>query len=182
MSERLFLIELRMELRELPKETIDEIIEEYMDYFDQANKEGLSDGETIDRLGGNAKKLANSIVEKIHAGKEESQKDELSARSILIAIGLILFNLIIMIGPLIGLAGAGLAVLIIFGLCLISPLLVLVNFIFQGGHVFELMISFVLFGGSLLIYPAVKKGFFGAIEGIKSYILWNKRVIYEGKL
>lgn len=182
MSERLFLLELKMELRGLPEETIDEIIQEYTYYFQEATDEGLTDEEIIDRLGGSATELAQSIKEKEHARTNEEEKPTSNGPSILIAIGLIFFNLIIVIGPFVALSGAGFALLIAFGVCFISPLLVLGNFILQGGHVFELMISFVLFGGALLIYPAVKSGIHMSVQGIKAYIDWNKRVIYEGKL
>lgn len=182
MSERLFLLELKMELRELPNERIEEIIDEYNEYFHAAKNEGLTEGEIIDRLGGNAAILARSIIEKVHAEESGERTQTSGARTTFIFIGLILFNLIIVVGPFVALAGAGLSLLIVVAVCFISPLIVLLNFMLQGGHLFELMMSFVLFGGALFIYPAVKNGVEGFIRIVKSYILWNKRVIYEGKL
>jgi len=182
MSERLFLLELKMELRGLPEETIDEIIQEYTYYFQEATDEGLTDEEIIERLGGSATELAQSIKEKESTRTTEEEKPAENGPSILIAIGLILFNLIIVIGPLVALIVAGFALLIAFGVCFIAPLLVLGNFILQGGHIFELMISFVLFGGALLIYPGIKRGIHMSIQSLQTYIQWNKRVIYEGKL
>lgn len=182
MSERLFLLELKMELRELPEDEIEKIISEYRTYFLEATNEGLTEKEVIDRLGGSPKVLADSIIEKERLKKDTYNNSQSSVRSIFIVIGLILFNLIIVIGPFIAFLGMAVALLALFGVSLISPFIVLFDFAIQGGHLFELMSSFVFFGAALLVYPAVKKGVDVVIKSIKTYVLWNKRVIREGRL
>lgn len=180
MSERLFLLELKMELRGLPEDERNDILEEYEAYFQEAKKEGFTNEEIIDRLGGSAQVLAASIMEKTKAQKEE--RSQTNAPSIFIAIGLILFNIIIVLGPFVAFIGVGISFLIAFSVCLVSPLLVLCSFVVQGGHLFEFMVSLVLFGVSLLIYPWVVQGVHFVVDLVKKYIAWNKRVVQEGRL
>ncbi|HLR14532.1 MAG TPA: DUF1700 domain-containing protein [Bacillota bacterium] len=180
MSERLFLLELKMELRGLPEDEINEIMEDYQTYFQEAKKEGFTDDEIIDRLGGSAQVLATSIMEKREVDRGKRTQSNVS--SILMIIGLIFFNVIIVLGPFVALVGAGISLLVAFGVCLISPLLVLLNIFVQGAHLFEFMVSLVLFGVALLIYPWVIQGIHFVVDMTKKYIAWNKRVMQEGRL
>lgn len=182
MSERLFMLELKMELRGLREEEREDILSEYETYFQAAKKEGLTEEEIIDRLGGSAKELAQSIVEKLETDVNPAQANVDSGRSVMVAIGLILFNLIIVLGPFLAVMGAGVALLVTLGICFISPVIVIVRFVVEGGHLFELMVSFMLFGGMLLIYPYVLKGVLRVGELIRTYIDWNKRLVRGGVL
>lgn len=182
MSERLFMLELKMELRGLREELREDILSEYETYFQEAKKEGLTDEEVIDRLGGSAKELAQSIVGKFETNTVPAQENTSTGRSVMVVIGLILFNLIIVLGPFLAVMGAGLALLVALGVCFISPLIVIVRFVVEGGHLFDLMVSLMLFGGILIIYPSVLKGIVRVRELIRTYIDWNKRLVRGGAL
>lgn len=180
MNERLFMIELKMELRGLPEETKNEIITDYETYFQEAKREGLTEKEIIQRLGGSGTALGQSVLEKMKPSKAENENHSSNVNKVLVTIGLIFFNLIIVLGPLIGLIGVAFSFIVMLGAFFISPALVLLNFVLRGGHLFELMVSFILFGSSILLYPLLKKGISELIRLLKAYLKWNKKVMRGG--
>ena len=178
MNRSMFLQRLRLGLYGLPEEEIESIVQSYDDFFKEAAENQLTEEEAVQELG-NPKEIAEHILQKTETTEEKRHAtSRTSGQQVLIVIGLILFNLCIMIG-FIGsvfgmLFGAGIALLS----CMIAPLLVLLKFLLvDGALLFELFFSIVLCGVSIIITPYFIKLCRFLFDALKRYIQWNVRVI-----
>lgn len=177
MDEQLFLKQLSIQLKELPKEAVDEIIADYASYFSQARKSGLTDEEAIENLG-----HPREIVQEILAKHRQQSSNPSKARTILLAIALIFFNLTIVLGPALGLIGAFLGMFLAVVIFIFSPLLVMGKFIFANGSLFELFMSIFICGLGIILVPYFKLGAVMGYEFLRKYIQWNKTIIKGGAL
>lgn len=177
MNEHLFLKQLRMQLRGLSEEEIDDIIEDYKSYFSEARESGLSDEEVTQNLG-----HPFDIAQDIKASSKqkptyEKSNESFSAQSIIIMIALILFNLTFVLGPAIGVLGVFFAIIFSCVMFVISPLLVIATMLFGGGHLFELFLSLVLCGIGILVFPLLLSLMKKGKKYINQYIAWNVRLV-----
>lgn len=177
MNEELFLKQLRIQLRGLSENDIEAIIIDYKSYFSDARESGLSEEDAVKTLG-----HPFDIAQDINSSKNQPDQHvgsnvSSSMRVIIITVALILFNLILVLGPAIGLIGGFFGIIISCGMFLISPLLVTLKLLFGFGHVIELFLSFILCGISILIFPflltLMKKGKYY----LNQYISWNIRLV-----
>lgn len=176
MNEQLFLKQLSIQLKGLPEEDIEEIIEDYASYFSEARKNGLTEEETVKNLG-----HPLDIVKEIKA----SRKQEFSARpagisqprSLIVAFGLIFFNLIVVLGPVIGVIGGFFGIFVSCVAFIISPLLTIGSIIFLDGHLFDFFFSIVLCGIGILVLPYLGSFARKGKDVLQKYIEWNVNVV-----
>src|SRR5690625_1702925 len=131
MNEELFLEQLKIQLKDLPADEVAEIIADYEAYFVKARRNGLTDEEAVENLG-----QPREIVQDILAQRQKSSSNPSNARSTIIAIALIFFNVTILLGPLIGLIGAYFGLVVATIVFIISPLLVIFKFVISQGNYF----------------------------------------------
>lgn len=172
MNEQLFLKQLSLQLKSLPKEEIDEIIADYADYFSQARKSGLTDQEAIESLG-----HPRDIVQDILAEHRQQSSPQTTSRSVLLAIALIFFNLTIVLGPVIGLIGAFFGMFVAVIAFIISPLLAISKVILFNGSLFEMFTSFLLCGLGIIVIPYFKTGAIIGYDLLRKYIQWNLDIV-----
>lgn len=153
MNKEQFLNTLNASLKPLSQEERSDILRDFEEYFNGGFEEGKTEGEICEGLG-SPYKIAEELLATYHIEKEVAQpKAEVTGSSVLAAILLIFFNLIIVFGPLMGLAGvmlAGWAVGVSF---IASPVLVLLgSAIFMGSfEFFDLFASLALTGFGFFI-------------------------------
>ncbi|BBN98529.1 HAAS signaling domain-containing protein [Sporolactobacillus terrae] len=144
-------------LRELPKKERDEILVDFEEHFTIGSNEGKTEEEIIQELG-DPKDIANAELADYYATNPARQGGATSAtRSLLLAMVLIFFNLVVVAGPAFGIF-FGFIGLWVGAICLvISPLLSLLSY-FQSGFdafLFTFFVSLACCGVGLLLSIAL---------------------------
>lgn len=172
MNEELFLKQLSIQLKGLPEEDIEEIINDYASYFSEARASGLTDEEVVKNLG-HPREIVRDI--KATRTKEFSTKREKPSqpRLIIVACGLIFFNLVVVLGPVLGLMGGFVGLFVACVIMVISPLLATGSIIFLDGHLFDFFFSLVLCGIGIFGLPYLTSLAEKGIEILRKYIQWN---------
>lgn len=173
MSKDEFLAELRIHLHGLQREEINQVVADYEQYFDIKLKEGMAEREIVRQL-----RDPKVIASEIKGGHVKSNhKDGDGVRQILIGIGLVFFNLVFILGPVLGVIG------LIFGLFVaaisfvFSPIAIVFKLLLGSGHVFEFFISLVLAGIGLLLFPLLIRGTGFFFKMLEKYANWNMKLL-----
>lgn len=177
LNKHLFLKQLRLQLRGMPTDEIEVIIQDYEDYFFEAMKNGLSEEAVVKQLG-QPKEIANNI-RATNRGKMNKSlaASPAPARSTIIMVALIIFNIVVVLGPVIGVCAFIFAMIIAGGAFCISPLLAIWKLVFQSGHLFEFFISLILAGIGMLILPFFINLAKKFMNLLKKYVYWNIKQI-----
>ena len=105
MNKKTFLQTLKKELKGLPEEEIDEILDDYEEHFAIGKKKRRKE-ETIAKELGNPKTLAKQYKTTYHIKQaEKKQSAQNILRAVLASLGMTFFNLIFVLGPFLGLVG-----------------------------------------------------------------------------
>lgn len=181
MDKYLFIKQLQIQLRGLPSEEIAEVIEDYEDYFREAQASGLSEEEITQRLG-NPHDIAKDIKTSYYHQSPQRDSNASQMRNVIIFIGLVFFNLTIVLGPALGVIGSFFGLFVTGGVFVISPLLVIVSILLGNGHLFEFFLSLIFAGIGLLLLPLLLKLARAGSQLINRYIQWNVRLVKGGSL
>lgn len=113
MNKKEFLDTLKNQLRKLEKEELEDILSDYRDHIEIGIKKGRKEHEIIKALG-DPKTLAKQIKADYHISKAEKKFSAGNiARAIYATIGLGLFNIIIVLGPFLGVLAILLALFVV---------------------------------------------------------------------
>lgn len=148
MTKNKFLKELSNSLKRLPDAERVDILQDYEEHFAFGLEEGKSEGEIVASLG-LPSQIAKEILANYHLDQVTTSATTGNVfRAIWAVIGLGFFNLIIVLGPAIALAGVMLTGWILGISFLISPLLVISEAILNpsGFLLFNLFMSLVFCG------------------------------------
>ncbi|MFD3448130.1 hypothetical protein ACFDTO_26405 [Microbacteriaceae bacterium 4G12] len=156
-----FIEELKLLIKKLPEQERNEIIYDYEEHFEMGLAEGRSEAEIVKELG-SPKMIAKEVLASYHISQAEVKKSVPNImRAIIAAISLSFFNLIFLLGPIVGIIGVYAA------LCVTS-----VAFIFSS--IAAILSIFMGFSNVLLkLFMAMASGGFGVLLGIS--------MIYAGK-
>ncbi|WP_067842294.1 HAAS signaling domain-containing protein [Amphibacillus sediminis] len=157
MDQKRYLQELTYHLRSLPKPVRDDILEMYRDQFKIAEIDGQSEQDLILTLG-----RPKAVAEKelaIHADQidyyptsaEESEPNQ-SKSNVFVFILLVMFNLIVVLGPAFGIGLAWLMLWVASVVLMIAPFVVLWQFSLFA--VPEIFVAIAAFGLGLLLFVA----------------------------
>lgn len=166
MNKEIFLQQLDASLTKLPQDERQEIIQDYQEYFII----GLEEGKTEEQIAaglGSPSQIAKELSATYHLEKVENTSSAGNIfRAVWAVIGLGFFNLVIVLGPFIGLVGiilGGWALSLGF---ILSPLGALINAVWGAFQLFDLFVSLALCGigifigiGMLFATKAISKGF-----------------------
>jgi len=153
MKKKDFIKELKENLKRLEAEELKEIISDYEEHFDIGIEEGREEHE-ISKALGKPKTIAKQIVAHHYVKKAKTNKTPSNIiRAILAVLGLSFFNLIFVLGPVLGIFG-GLLGLAVTGITLtlvgiIAPIAVLLGILEMGT---------VLTGGMLILIAMASAG------------------------
>lgn len=173
MNKKLFLSQLRIQLRGIPASEINDIIQDYEKYFNEAQASRLTEEQAAENLG-NPRDIAKDLIKQYNEKRENTNSQ---SRSIIVIIGLLFINLVFVLGLLLGAAGLFFGLIVGTIAFILSPIFALISLVSQDGHLFELFLSFTLFGIGLLAYPQLMRlGRFGYRQ-LQVYIEWNKRMM-----
>lgn len=188
MKKKTFLKQLEEELSSLPQDDIDDIIEDYNEYFAEGKKDKRTEEDLVKGLG-NPKQLAKNLKAEYHIKKaKEGPSVKNILKAILASVSLGLFNIIILLGPVI----AAFAVIIslyavIFSLFVASVAVFAVSFpitflssVIVGIAVFFASIALVSVAVLLLLAVNFITKYF--LKGLVAYMKLNIKIVRGEKL
>ena len=182
MTKNQFFQKLEASLKGLPADERKDILQDFEEHFTI----GLAEGKTVEQISaslGSPQQIAKEMVAAHHVGKVESTATTGNIfRALWAVIGMGFFNLVIVLGPFIAVAGiiiAGWAVGISF---IASPLFVLVNVIIypQTFELFELFFSIGLVGLGLFIVIGMYFVTRAVTIGLVRYLKYNVSIVKGG--
>lgn len=153
MNKTQFLQQLDEALKPLSSSERADIARDFEEHFNVGFEEGKSEAEIAEGLG-SPHKIAKELLATYHIEREEYQAPiDNSLRTILAAIGIGFFNLIIVLGPLMAIVGIVFAGWVVGVTFIATPLLILIgSVIFQGSfEFFDLFVSLALAGLGIFI-------------------------------
>lgn len=182
MNKLTFLEELQYYLRNLSAEDKEEIIQDFEEHFEMGRAEGKTDEEIVRSLG-SPQQIAKELQTTQPFEKARANHSEQGLfRKIGVIIGLCFFNLIIVLGPSIAIAGIILAIWGVAFSFVIQVFVVPIQWIIQpeSFYLFELFTSITLAGFGLLLFTGVYSVTTPAIRMFSKYIAFNIRTIKGG--
>ncbi|WP_080875300.1 DUF1700 domain-containing protein [Oceanobacillus timonensis] len=173
-----FLKELKVYLQDLSSQEQKEIIQDFEEHFEMGRAEGKTDEEIVRSLGSPqqiAKELQPQEIEQYSA----NQSEQSPSLRIGMIIGLLFFNLIIVLGPAIGFAGIILSIWVVAFSFVAQLFIAGIQWIIQpvSFYLFELFTSITLAGIGLLIFTGAKYITNAAIRIFSKYIAFNVRLV-----
>ena len=174
-----FLEELAVYLRDLSPQEQKEIIQYFEEHFEMGRAEGKTDEEIVRALGS-----PQQIAKELQSGQEieqnrTNQSGQSHFRKIGIIIALFFFNLIIILGPSIGIAGVILSIWVVAFSFVAQLFIAGIQWIIQpvSFYLFELFTSITLAGIGLLLFMGAKYITNAAIRIFSKYIAFNARLV-----
>ena len=182
MTKEGFMKELKRVITKLPKEEQEEIIHDYEEYF----QSGILDGKTEEEITlalGNPKTIGKEIVAAYQIEKvEENTSVTNMIKAIWLVIGLGFFNLVVVLGPFLAIAGLLFGVWVAGGAFILSPLLVFINVAIypEVFALFDLFNAIALCGLGMFIllfaYAVTQKG----MRMFTRYLKYNVKLVKGG--
>jgi len=181
MTRNKFLKELENALGQLPAPERNDILEDFEEHFEI----GFADGKTEDEIAtslGSPTQIAKEMIANHHlgtAGQHATPGNIL--RATWAVIGLSFFNLVIVLGPFIGLVGIMIGGWIASGAFVLSPLLLVLSLLTnQGNSYFEFFVSIVLCGIGLLLGLVMYQLTKWLSSGFIRYLKFNMSLVKGG--
>lgn len=151
MTKHEFMKEMERSLNTLPPEDRNEILQDFEEHFAIGMAEGKSEQEIAASLG-SPDQIAREMNATRHIGVAKTNTTPSNiVRATWAVIGLSFFNLIIVLGPFIGIVGLVLGGWSMSAAFIASPLLALFGIAFGGSTMFDFSISIALCGVGLLL-------------------------------
>lgn len=182
MTKEQFLTKLEAALRKLPPVEREEIMQDIREHFIIAQEEGKSEAEIIAALG-SPEHIGKEMVATYHVDKMEADVTAGNVfRAIWAVIGLGLFNVIIVLGPFIGLLG------VLFGgwvsgiAFTASPLFVFINVVIypESFEFFDLFLAIGFSGIGIFITIGMYFATRAIMNGVVRYLKFNINLVKGG--
>lgn len=178
MNKEQFLEQLSGHLRKLSEEEQNDILYDYKEHFQVGIEEGKTEEQIVKELG-SPRVIAKEIL--ASSRLDEMTKDPSASnisRVVMAAVGLSLFNLIIVIGPLVAIMG------VLFGAWVssigfvLSPILAAIKMVVMQFFIpFDMFVSIAFFGIGLLLFAASYYMTIAFKKFCVRYLQWNLRII-----
>lgn len=174
-----FLEELTFYLQDVSSQEQQEIIQDFEEHFEMGRAEGKTDEEIVHSLG-SPQQIAKELqsTQQFEKGKTNpSEQNQLRRTGII--IGLIFFNLIIILGPSVGIAGIILAAWVVAFSFVAQLLIAGIQWIIHPAsfYLFELFTSITFAGSGLFIFIAANYITKAAVRIFSKYIAFNVRLV-----
>lgn len=182
MSKKQFLSILEKSLKGISLKEREDIIQDFEEHFAIGLEEGQSEEEISNALG-SPQQIAKELLATYHLEKVEATATTGNImRAVWAVIGLGFFNLVIVLGPFIGLVAILLGGWITSIAFIASPLLVLLNALIYPSifELFELFFSMVLTGLGLLIGIGMYYITKVLVAGLLRYLKFNVNLVKGG--
>lgn len=153
MNEKQFMTELEHSLIKVPKQEREDMLNDYEEHFSIGMEEEGKTEEEVSRALGSPQKIAKEMLAAYHLEKAESNTTIGNVfRAVWAGIGLGFFNLIIVLGPFIGLLGIVFAGWIVGITFIASPFLAFIDVILtEILNWFSIFVSLIMCGVGIFI-------------------------------
>lgn len=182
MNKKQFLNELASSLKHLPASDRKDILQDFEEHFAIRMAEGKTEEEIAASLG-SPQQIGKEMTAAYHVGKvEEKATTGNILRAVFAAVSLGFFNVVIVLGPFIGLASLLIAGWL-FGLFgLFSPVFVLLNPLFVPGTFewFDLFFSILISGVSIFVLLGMYYVTNWLTNVFVKYLRWNVDLVKGG--
>ncbi|MFJ8264018.1 HAAS signaling domain-containing protein [Rummeliibacillus sp. NPDC094406] len=180
MTKEQFLKNLNLALEGLSSVERQDILEDYEEHFAIGLEEGKTEEQIASSLG-TPHHIAKELLANYHLEKVETTNTTGNIfRAVWAAIGLGFFNLVIVLGPFIGLLGVVFAGWVAGVSFIVSPLLVLVNTVNGTFEIFDLFASIGLCGLGLFIILGMFFVTKWLTKGFVKYLKFNVSLVKGG--
>lgn len=182
MTKKQFLLELEKQLKKLPKNELDDILQDYNEYFMMAESEGKQESQIIEALG-TPKQLAKELLANYHIEEmEKSSSLQNMMRAIWAVIGLGFLNLIFILGPFIAIVSVVASGWIVGIVFVLTPVLVLISAAINWGTSFwfEMFVSVSLCGVGLFVLMGLYYITSLLKKGSLRYLKFNVAIVKGG--
>ncbi|MFD0051003.1 hypothetical protein ACFVHQ_16970 [Actinomycetes bacterium NPDC127524] len=182
MNKEQYLHQLDVALKRLPAHERKDILWDYEEHFANGIEEGKSE-ERISASLGSPQQNAKELLASYHIGKAEKKVTTGNIlRATWAALGLGFFNIVFILGPVIGIAGAMAAGWISGAAFILSPLMVLVGSAINRGTFewYDLFFSMGLCGAGLFILIGMYYATYALVRGLIRYLKFNASVVKGG--
>ncbi|WML46451.1 HAAS domain-containing protein [Neobacillus sp. PS3-40] len=182
MTKEQFLKQLDSSLNRLSTAERQDILQDYKEHFDI----GLESGKTEEQIAsslGSPTQIAKELLAEYHLEKVEAKANSVNIiRAVWAAIGLSFFNLVIVLGPFIGLVGVIFAGWVVGIAFICTPLLVLISAVMnpETFKFFDLFFSIALCGGGLLLSIGMFFATKAISRGFVRYLKFNATLVKGG--
>ena len=182
MNKEQFLSQLNQSLQRLPSSEREDILQDFQEHFEIGKSEGKTEGEIAGGLG-SPQQIAREMVATYRLEQvEETTSTGNILRAVWAVIGLGFFNLIIVLGPLLAVAGivfSGWMVGISFAA---APILFVINIAIYPSvfSLFELFSSLLLSGIGIFIIIGMFYVTRWIMKGFVKYLKFNVRMVKGG--
>ncbi|HLR02216.1 MAG TPA: DUF1700 domain-containing protein [Virgibacillus sp.] len=182
MNEEQFLTELEHSLKKVPKEERHDMLRDYEEHFALAKEEGKSEEHIAGALG-SPQKIAKELLATYHLEKAKSDTTTGNIlRAVWAGIGIGFFNLVIVLGPFVGIAAIIISGWIVGVTFVASPLLALVdNVVFSDSFEwFTIFLSLALCGIGIFIANGMYYLTRFMSRGLIRYLKFNVSLVKGG--
>ncbi len=182
MTKDQFLKQLDSALHKLSRSERQDILHDYEEHFEVGLEEGKTEEQIAASLG-SPNQIANELLTSYHLEKTETGAGAGNIiRAVWAAIGLVFFNLVIVLGPFIGLAGVIIGAWAAAAGFVLSPLLVLANAFINFGtfQLYDLFVSLALCGLGLFIMIGMFFATKALTKGLVRYLKFNVSLVKGG--
>jgi uncharacterized membrane protein len=177
-----FLKQLNSSLNRLSSEERQDILKDYEEHFSIGLEAGKTEEQIANSLG-SPNQIVKELLAEYHLDKVEIAATSGNIiRAVWAAIGLGFFNLVIVLGPFIGLVGVALAGWVVAISFVGSPLLVLINTAIypETFRYFDLFLSMALCGLGLFLTIGMLFATKGITKGFVLYLKFNATIVKGG--
>src|SRR5699024_5734922 len=182
MNKQAFLDALNSTLQQLTADERHDILEDFEEHFAMGLEEGKTEAEIADSLG-SPQQIGKELLASYHIEKVETTASAGNMfRAVWAVIGLGFFNLVIVLGPFLALAGVILGGWIISIVFVASPIIVILNTLIHPSAVeaFEIFVSLILCGVGLFVGIGMKYATKWLSRGFVRYLAYNANLVKGG--
>ncbi|WP_404458955.1 DUF1700 domain-containing protein [Oceanobacillus kapialis] len=182
MNKETFINKLEKALEKLPAEERQDILEDFYEHFHVGMQDGKTETEITSALG-SPNQIAKEILATYYLDRVEEKSNVGDVfRAVWAVIGLGFFNLVIVLGPFIGLLGCILGGWMAGIAFIASPLLVLLDFALypESFQLFDLFFSVALTGLGIFITIGMLFATRFILKGFTRYLSYNAKLVKGG--
>ncbi|HLR75218.1 MAG TPA: DUF1700 domain-containing protein [Virgibacillus sp.] len=182
MNRKEFLMTLEKSLNNISKEERQDILHDFEEHFALGIEDGKSEEEIVKALG-SPHRISKELLASYHIEKVETTASAGNMfRAVWAVIGLGFFNLVIVLGPFLALAGVILGGWIISIVFVASPIIVILNALIHPSTVeaFEIFVSLILCGIGLFVGIGMNYATKWLSRGFVRYLAYNASIVKGG--
>ena len=180
MNKERFMEQLEASLGRISKEERQDILQDYEEYFEIGMEQGQTEQEIAASLG-SPKQIAKELLAAYHLEQAEKSASAGNVmRAVWAALGLGFFNIVIVLGPFMGLIGVMLGGWVTSFAFIVAPFAMLFNIVIGSFILFEFFLSLAMCGVGIFIAMGMFVASKALAKGFIRYLQFNASLVKGG--